>query len=111
MAVAEAFEDAGMPVPPMTGEDQQDFRRKWKDDGLTAVAPTYPTYQWRTPIIAALKILKGEEVPEVWNLPQPKITSENLDRYLQPDMPPLHYALCGCEDMPGFPEKWGGKKG
>jgi ribose transport system substrate-binding protein len=24
-------------------------------------------------------------------------------------MPPLHYALCGCEDMPGYPEKWGGK--
>ncbi|MEN3539403.1 ABC transporter substrate-binding protein [Microbispora sp. ZYX-F-249] len=111
VAVAEAFEDAGMPVPPMTGEDQQDFLRKWKDDGLTAVAPTYPTYQWRTPIIAALKILKGEEVPKVWNLPQPKITSENLDRYLQPNMPPLHYALCGCEGMPGFPEKWGGKKG
>jgi ribose transport system substrate-binding protein len=24
-------------------------------------------------------------------------------------MPPLHYALCGCEDMPGYPETWGGK--
>jgi ribose transport system substrate-binding protein len=24
-------------------------------------------------------------------------------------MPPLHYALCGCEDMPGYPEDWGGK--
>ncbi|GLW07141.1 hypothetical protein Misp01_22710 [Microtetraspora sp. NBRC 13810] len=111
VAVAEAFEDAGLPVPPMTGEDQQDFLRKWKDDGLTAMAPTYPTYQWRTPIIAALKILKGEEVPKVWNLPQPKITAENLDTYLQPSMPPLHYALCGCEDMPGFPEGWGGTKG
>ncbi|GAA5087264.1 ribose transport system substrate-binding protein [Thermocatellispora tengchongensis] len=110
VAVAEAFEDAGLPVPPMTGEDQQDFLRKWKDDGLTAIAPTYPTYQWRTPIIAALKILKGEEVPKVWNLPQPKITQENLDTYLQPNMPPLHYALCGCESLPGFPENWGGKK-
>ncbi|MFJ2034097.1 substrate-binding domain-containing protein [Streptosporangium sp. NPDC087985] len=111
VAAVEAFEDAGVPVPPINGEDQQDFLQKWKEGGLTAVAPTYPTYQWRTPIIAALKILKGEEVPKVWNLPQPKITSENLDRYLQPNMPPLHYALCGCEDMPGFPEKWGGKKG
>jgi ribose transport system substrate-binding protein len=24
-------------------------------------------------------------------------------------MPPLYYALCGCEDLPGFPEKWCGK--
>jgi len=26
-------------------------------------------------------------------------------------MPPLHYALCGCENMPGFPERWGGEAG
>ncbi|MER6951965.1 substrate-binding domain-containing protein [Nonomuraea sp. NPDC000554] len=111
VAAVEAFEDAGLPVPPINGEDQQDFLQKWKDGNLTALAPTYPTYQWRTPIIAALKILKGEEVPKLWNLPQPKITSANLSTYLQPNMPPLHYALCGCENMPGFPENWGGKKG
>lgn len=105
-AAIEAFEDAGVEVPPITGEDQQDFLQKWDEDGLTAVAPTYPTYQWRTPIIAATRILSGEEVPKEWNLPQPVITEDNLADYLQPDMPPLHYALCGCEDMPGFPEDW-----
>ena len=106
LAAIEAFEDAGVDVPPITGEDQQDFLQKWDEDGLTAVAPTYPTYQWRTPIIAATRILSGEEVPKEWNLPQPVITEDNLADYLQPDMPPLHYALCGCEDMPGFPENW-----
>ena len=105
----EAFEDAGLDVPPITGEDQQDFLQKWKDDGLTAVAPTYPTYQWRTPVIAALQILAGQQVPKEWTLPQPLITNDNLDQYLQPNMPPLHYALCGCENMPGFPERWGGE--
>jgi ribose transport system substrate-binding protein len=108
VAAIEAFEDAGLEVPPITGEDQQDFLTKWKEDGLTAVAPTYPTFQWRTPVIAAVKILKGEEVPKEWVLPEPKITQENLDQYLKPNMPPLHYALCGCEDMAGFPQKWGG---
>ena len=106
VAASEAFEDAGVEVPPITGEDQQDFLQKWDEEGWTAVAPTYPTYQWRTPVIAAVKILKGEEVPKEWVLPQPKITQENLQDYLQPDMPPLHYALCGCEDMPGFPGPW-----
>jgi ribose transport system substrate-binding protein len=105
----EAFEDLGLDVPPITGEDQQDFLRKWKDGGLTAVAPTYPTYQWRTPIIASVMILQGQEVPKEWILPEPVITNENLDQYLQPNMPPLHYALCGCENMPGFPERWGGE--
>ncbi|MGC5014578.1 substrate-binding domain-containing protein [Streptosporangium sp. DT93] len=108
VAAVEAFEDAGQPVPPINGEDQQDFLKKWSDAKLTAIAPTYPTYQWRTPVIAALKILKGEQVPKVWNLPQPTITQEDLASRLKPGMPPLHYALCGCEDLPGYPEKWGG---
>ncbi|MFF7994291.1 substrate-binding domain-containing protein [Kitasatospora xanthocidica] len=109
VAAVEAFEDAGQPVPPINGEDQQDFLQKWKDAKLTAVAPTYPTYQWRTPVIAALKILNGETVPKVWNLPQPTITQDSLATYLKPGMPPLHYALCGCETLPGYPQAWGGK--
>ncbi len=109
VAAIEAFEDAGLDVPPITGEDQNDFLTKWSEDGLTAAAPTYSNFQWRTAIIAATKILKGEEVPKEWILPQPKIDQSNLDQYVKPDMPPLYYALCGCEDLPGFPEKWGGK--
>jgi ribose transport system substrate-binding protein len=25
-----------------------------------------------------------------------------------PDMPPLFYALCGCQDMPSYPGPWQG---
>ena len=109
VAVIEAFEDLGMEVPPIVGEDQQDFLQAWSDGDLTAVAPTYSNFQWRTPIIAATMILSGEEVPAEWVLPQPVITADNLDQYLQPNMPPQHYALCGCEEMEGFPERWGGE--
>ncbi|MEU6431631.1 substrate-binding domain-containing protein [Microbispora sp. NPDC046973] len=106
VAAAEAFQDAGVAVPAIVGEDQQDFLRLWADEGLTAVAPTYPTYQWRTPIIAALKILKGEQVPKEWVLPQPRITGDTVKEYVKQDMPPLHYAMCGCEGMPGYPGPW-----
>ncbi|MFY1695443.1 substrate-binding domain-containing protein [Solwaraspora sp. WMMA2101] len=106
VAAVEAFQDAGKPVPPINGEDQLDFLRIWKDAGLTAIAPTYPTYQWRTPIIAALRILAGQQVSDPWKLPQPTITQENLDSYLDPDMPPLHYAMCGCTGLPGYPQRW-----
>jgi ribose transport system substrate-binding protein len=110
VAAIEAFEDAGAKVPVITGEDQQDFLQKWKQLKLTAIAPTYPTYQWRTPIIAAVKILNGEAVPgPEWNLPQPAITSQNLDQYINDKMPPLHYAMCGCEKMPNYPKGWGGQ--
>jgi ribose transport system substrate-binding protein len=104
--VLEAFEDAGKKAPAISGEDQQQFLDKWKAEGLTAQAPTYPTYQWRTPVIAALKILKGEQVPQEWILPQPVINDASLDSYRSQGMPPLHYALCGCQQMPGYPDKW-----
>ncbi|MCA2215482.1 substrate-binding domain-containing protein [Jidongwangia harbinensis] len=106
VAAVEAFLDAGRPVPPINGEDQLDFLKLWKEKKLTAIAPTYPTYQWRTPIIAALRILNGEPVSSPWKLPQPTITQDNLDRYLDPGMPPLHYAMCGCADLPGYPQRW-----
>jgi ribose transport system substrate-binding protein len=106
VAATEAFEDSGLEVPPITGEDQNDFLLKWQEEDLTAIAPTYSNYQWRTPVIAATMILSGEEVPEEWILPQPAVTQETLGDYAQANMPPLHYALCGCEEMPGYPERW-----
>lgn len=110
VAAIEAFEDMGFDIPIVTGEDQQDFLQKWQAEGLTTIAPTYPTYQWRTPILAALSILDGEAIPgPAWNLPQPAITNDNLADFVNPAMPPLHYAACGCEGMPGYPERWGGK--
>ncbi|WP_326796703.1 substrate-binding domain-containing protein [Streptomyces sp. NBC_01808] len=109
VAAVEAFEDAGEDIPPITGEDQQDFLQAWKDKDLTAIAPAYPTFQWRTPVIAALKILNGEEVPKEWTLPQPVVTEENFDEYYKEGMPPLHYGACGCEDLPGYPGDWGGE--
>lgn len=111
VAVIEAFETLGLEVPPLTGEDQLDFLNAWADQDLTAVAPTYSNYQWRTPIIAATMILAGEEVPSEWVLPQPLITEETRDDYLAEDvnMPPLHYALCGCEEFAEYPERWGGE--
>jgi hypothetical protein len=25
-------------------------------------------------------------------------------------MPPQFYAICGCQDLPGYPELWGGRR-
>ena len=110
VAAVEAFEDGGYDIPVFVGEDQQDFLRKWQDLDMTAIAPTYPNYQWRTAIIAAERVLNGEEVPgPEWVLPQPAVTQDTLDKMVNPAMPPLHYAMCGCEDMANYPAAWGGK--
>ncbi|MEU0488007.1 substrate-binding domain-containing protein [Nocardiopsis sp. NPDC006139] len=108
VAALEAFEDAGRPYPVISGEDELSFMRKWDEEGLTAIAPVYSNFQWRTPVLAAAMILGGEEVPSEWILPQEPIRQGELQDYLDrnADMPSLHYAKFGGEDLPGFPEAW-----
>lgn len=111
VAAVEAFEDAGLRIPVVTGEDQQDYLRAWSSKKFKGIAPTYPAYQWRTAVVAALNVLKGVSVPgPVWVLPQPVITQADLSHFVDPRLPPLHYSMCGCEKMPGYPQRWGGKQ-
>lgn len=108
VAALEAFEDAGKDYPVIIGEDELSFLRKWKETGVTALAPVYSNFQWRTAVLAAAKILRGEQVPAEWVLPQEPITEADRDEYLarNEQMPDLHYAKFGGEDLPGYPDAW-----
>jgi ribose transport system substrate-binding protein len=108
VAAIEAFEDAGVDYPVMTGEDEMSFLRKWKETELTGLAPVYSNFQWRTPLLAAQKIFAGEEVPMEWVLPQVPIEAGELDEWLEANygMPDGHYAKFGGENLPGYPEVW-----
>jgi len=107
VAVLDGFKDAGAPFPKvMVGEDQEDYLKYWKANNLTAIAPTFPTFQWRTAVLSAVMFLKGETVQHHWYMPQPEVVAANLDTYINDAMPPLHYALCGCEDMTNYPASW-----
>lgn len=108
VAAVEAFEDMGMDYPVMVGEDELGFMRKWDETGMNAIGVSYSNFQWRTPVLAAEMIWSGEEVPAEWVLPQQPVTQDELAGYLDEnsDMPDLHYAKFGGEDLPGFPEAW-----
>ncbi len=108
VAAIEAFEDAGVDYPVMTGEDEMSFMRKWEETGLTGLAPVYSNFQWRTPLLAIEKIFAGEEVPAEWVLPQIPIAEDERADYLAANdgMPDGHYAKFGGEDLPGYPEVW-----
>jgi ribose transport system substrate-binding protein len=107
VTILEAFKDAGVPYPKaMVGEDQEDYLQYWKTNNLTAISPSFPTYQWRTAVLASVMFLQGKDVQHSWIMPQPEITKANLDKYINTAMPPLHYALCGCEDMTNYPAAW-----
>jgi ribose transport system substrate-binding protein len=108
VAAIEAFEDAGVDYPVMTGEDEMSFLRKWQETGLTGLAPVYSNFQWRTALLAVQMISAGEEVPAEWVLPQTPIVEGERDGYISANegMPDGHYALFGGEDLPGYPEVW-----
>ncbi|MEL7591743.1 MAG: ABC transporter substrate-binding protein [Anaerolineaceae bacterium] len=107
VTILEAFKDNGAPYPKvMVGEDQEDYLKFIKDNNIVGIAPVFATYQWRTAVLASVMFLQGETVQHHWYLPQPEITQENIDQYLNPAMPPLHYAMCGCEDMTNYPDAW-----
>ena len=100
----EAFQDAGLDVPFIVGEDENQFLQAWQSEGFEAVAPTFPNYQWRTAIEAAADILEGTPVPDEWIVPQPAITTaQERDSEIAPDLGPLFYTLCGCEDLSSYP--------
>ncbi len=106
VTILEAFKDAGAPYPIIVGEDQEDFLQYWKANNLTAIAPTFSTFMWRTAVLSSVMFLQGKTVQHHWFLPQPDVTQANLDQYINTAMPPLHYALCGCEDMTNYPAAW-----
>ena len=107
VTILEAFVDNGAPYPKvMIGEDQQDFLEYWKANDINGLAPTFPTFQWRTAVLAAVMFLKGEPVPHNWVLPQPDVTAETLDQYIGTGMPPLYYVMSSAEDMTNWPDAW-----
>jgi len=108
VAAIEAFEDAGVDYPVMTGEDELSFLRKWDETGLTGLGTVYSNFQWRTPLLAMQKIFAGEQIPKEWVLPQRSIREDELQDALfaNDGMPDGHYARFGGEDLPGYPTVW-----
>ena len=111
VAIYEAFQEAGMDFPPMTAEDYNGWLKVWSanKDTVQSIAPTNPTYQWRTAIVAAVKIMKGEEVPAVWTVPQHIITNDNLAEYVRPDLSDDLFVDNSSMDDPDFLKLFGGE--
>jgi ribose transport system substrate-binding protein len=91
----EAFLEARRPLVPMMGEDANGFLKAWKEvagrDKFAAVGCSMPTYFFADALTTGINILEGtsavgrnlkkDNVLEVY-----KITDENLDDYVRPDL-------------------------
>ncbi len=83
----EAFVEAGLKVPPITGEDFNRYLKQWKELGFDGVSVSFPVRQGRTAVQIAVDILNGKPVPHYVNVPRTIITKENLDKYVRMDLP------------------------
>jgi ribose transport system substrate-binding protein len=97
---AEAFMEAGLEVPPVTGEDFNRFLKMWKENDLTAVAVTFSVRQGYEAVEVAKRVLSGESVPHHVVVPNLVITEANLDNYVRMDLPDDYWA----ETMPEVAE-------
>jgi ribose transport system substrate-binding protein len=84
----DAFEAAGRPLVPMTGEDNNGFLLAWQEripDGFRAMSASEPTWQSRVALQAALRILQGIEVNSYYELQVPTIFEDTVDQYVRPE--------------------------
>jgi ribose transport system substrate-binding protein len=91
----DAFEAAGRPLVPMTGEDNNGFLLAWQErmaDGFKAMSASEPTWQSRVALQAALRILQGESIAPFYALQVPTIYEDGVADYVRPEYSDAYWA-------------------
>jgi len=83
----EALQEAGRPIPPVTGEDMNRYLKMWKQMGFNGVAVSFASWQGQVAVQKAIDVLNGIPVPRYIDVPRTVITKENLDEYVRMDLP------------------------
>lgn len=93
LGAIEAFEAAGVPLVPMTGEDSNGLLKKWSslmeagDTNFDAIAVAKPTWISARALEAALAAARGEDVTKDDLLEPEVITADNVSEFVRPELP------------------------
>lgn len=93
LGAIQAFQSAGHPLVPMTGELNNGFLKEWlklrKSGNKTfdAAASTKPTTLAVKALDETLRILKGQKYDHNYIEPAPLITAKELKKYVRPNLP------------------------
>ena len=97
----EAFVEAGRPLVPMAGEDNNGYLKLWKEyqsQGFSGYSASMPTYTGATALGLALNIIQGRPYHKYTKIPIPTFGDELLDEYLKPDLPDSYWANTRLSD-------------
>ncbi len=87
-AVVKAYNERGLDIPPVTGEDGNGFLKVWKklkDGGSSfdSIATSMPTWISKKAMQVAIDALDGKAVAKEITLPIPTINAAELDDYVR----------------------------
>lgn len=95
-AAVEAYNEANLPLVPMSGEGSNGFLKTWqdnKDKGFKSICPWYPTFISTTAMDQALKVLNGEQIEKLMVMPTESITEDQIAQYYNPDLPDSYWVI------------------
>lgn len=84
----EAFQAAGRPLVPMTGEDNNGFLKLWQKNStksFSSIAASEPTWQSAVALDEALDALAGKSILRMNYIAIPTITDAQLNNYVKPN--------------------------
>ena len=85
LGVVEAYQQAGKPVPPLTGDSSNAFLKAVDGKNVKFALSPFPPEQSMQCLDTALAALAGEPVPNVVNVEAPAFTDEQIDEYIRRD--------------------------
>lgn len=88
-----AFQQAHRKVPPITGENYNQFLKQWVNLHLDAVAVEQPNWLGEVTLYALIRHLEGLKVPAAINVPFQVITNSNVRQFAKLGGPDDYYGI------------------
>jgi ribose transport system substrate-binding protein len=93
IGIVDAYLDAGLPIPPMCGDDGNGWLRKAKENNITFLSVQGGAEQYADAVEFAVKTLRGEPVAK--NVLADIVTFDQteIDKYYRPDFNDQYWAI------------------
>lgn len=85
LGVVQAYQEAGVPVPPLTGDSINGFLKAVQGTDVEFALSTFPPEMSMQCLDTAMSVLEGEPVLNKVYVESPSFTQEQLDEYVRPD--------------------------
>jgi ribose transport system substrate-binding protein len=85
LGVVQAYQEAGKPVPPVTGDTINAFLKAVKGADVKFALSSFPPEQSMDCLDTAMDILKGKPVLDKVYINSPSFTQAQIDKYVRPE--------------------------